>query len=432
MARPSLYSDKQLHKGSLILKGITMKPSNTVTHDVHSQKESVITSQKIRVLLIITGLANGGATNVVLDIANYLNDHPDFEVELLTGPIPDGRHDVTHLAYEKNIKTTVVPNLVNSINPRLNLMAWLDIRRIMAQGDYDIIHTHSSVAGIVGRLAAVAAGIPVIVHHVHGWGFHQGMAGWIRALYLNSERFCTLFTSRMIAVSRPDIQKGLSYRIGNKDKFKLIYNGIELEKFQQPVDELYMRSELGVDPDSKLVGMIGRLDEQKNPLDFIKVASRVTQEYENVQFLIVGDGPLRPECEQLIRDRKLEGKVLLLGYRNDVHKIIPILTLTAMTSLWEGLPIAFLEAMSAGKPIIANDVDGASDVVIDGETGFLVTPHQPEEMAVRILTVLYDEMLCSNLGQIAKNRSASFSIKRMLEQVESLYKELHFAAQVTK
>ena len=251
----------------------------------------------------------------------------------------------------------------------------------------------------------------------------------VRLLHLGLEWFCGRFTDRIIVVSRPDIQKGLDYRIGGEDKFSLIYNGIELEKFRQPVDEKRLRSELGLDPDCKLVGMIGRLDEQKNPLDFIRAAAIVTKSYSKVQFLIVGGGSLHPECEQLIHELNLEEKFFLLGYRNDVARILSILTLTAMSSLWEGLPIAFLESMSAGKPIVANDVDGASDVVIDGETGFLVPPHQPSQMAERILYLLNNEKLCNEMGHVAQQRSRYFSTQRMVRQIESLYKELLSAAQ---
>jgi len=381
-------------------------------------------------LLVITGLASGGATNVVLDIAGHFNNHSDFDIEVLTGPIPAGGNDVTYLAYEQGITTRVIPSLMNHINPIVNVKAVADIRRIMVQGKYDIVHTHSSVAGVVGRFAALTAGVPVIIHHVHGWGLQKGMSRWTRMLYLTLERLSARFTNRMIAVSRPDIQKGLAHCIGKEDKFTLIYNGINLGKFRQPVDDQQMRSELGLlDPDCKLVGMIGRLDKQKNPLDFIQAAAIVAKGYSKVQFLIVGDGPLRPECERLINELNLKEKFFLLGFRNDVARILPILTITAMSSLWEGLPIAFLEAMSAGKPIVANDVDGAKDVVINGETGFLVTPHQPSEMAGRILYLLNNETLCNEMGYVAQQRSSYFSVQRMVGQIESLYKELHSAAQ---
>jgi len=389
----------------------------------------LVASRSIRVLLVITGLATGGATNVVLDIASHFKNQPEFDIQLITGPIPPGRNDLTHLAKELGVSTRVIPSLINHINPIMNLRAVADLRRIMVEGKYDIVHTHSSVAGVVGRLAALAAGIPVIIHHVHGWGFHEGMPGWTRKLYLTLERFCAKFTDRIVTVSEPDIQKGLSQGIGTRAKFTLINNGIDLEKFRQDVDMQQVRSELGLDPECKLVGMVGRLDEQKNPLDLIRAAAIVTKSYSKVQFLIIGDGSLRPECERLINELNLKDKFFLLGFRNDVPRILPILTITAMSSLWEGLPLAFLESMSTGKPIVANDIDGASDVVVNGETGFLVAPHQPQIMAERILTLLNDETLCKKMGSVAQERSDHYSLPIMFGKVESLYKELHSAGQ---
>lgn len=396
---------------------------------VHIIDTSSVASRKPRVLLIVTQLAMGGATNVVLDIANHLNNHPDFEVHLLTGPIHEGRTDLTNLAIEQGIPTQVVPSLVNHIHPIENLKAVADIRRIIVQGNYDIVHTHTKVAGVVGRLAARTARNCVIVHHVHGWGSSEELSTGKRMLHLGLERLCAKFTDRIITVSKLDMQKGIAHHIGREDKFALIYNGIEVERFRQPVDECQVRTELDLDPDCKLVGMICRLEEQKNPLDFIRAAAIVSKSYSNVQFLIVGSGLLRQDCERLIDELNLKGKLFMLGYRNDVARILPILTITAMSSLWEGLPLAFLEAMCAGKPVVANDVDGASEVVIDGETGFLVTPRRPEEMAERILCLLNDEALCHKMGLIAQQRSEYYSTKKMLGQVESLYKELYPAIQ---
>jgi glycosyltransferase involved in cell wall biosynthesis len=396
---------------------------------VEHKDTSCVVPPKIRVLIVITGMATGGATNVVLDIASHFNNHPDFDIQLLTGPVPASKNDVTYQAYEQGIPTRVIPSLINHINPVINVKAVADIWWIIVRGNYDIVHTHSSVAGVVGRLAAFAARTGVIVHHVHGWGLQEGMSTAKRMLYLGLERLCARFTDRIIAVSRPDIQKGQAYRIGKEDKFTLIYNGIALEKFRQPVNDQQIYSELGLDPDCKLVGMIGRLDKQKNPLDFIRAAAIVTKSYSKVQFLVVGGGWLRPECERLINELDLKEKFFLLGYRKDVARILSTLTITALSSLWEGLPLVFFEAMSAGKPIVANNVDGAGDVVIDGETGFLVPPRKPREMAERILFLLNNEKLCIEMGHTAQQRSRYFSIQRMVEQIEALYKELHFAAQ---
>lgn len=381
-------------------------------------------SAKVRVLTVITRLTIGGDTNVVLDIVEHLQRQPDFESHLAVGPVPANEVDLTHWAYQRQLPTTVIPHLRNQIEPLTNLRALAELRALIKRGHYDIVHTHSSVAGVVGRLAAWSAGVPVLVHHVHGWGLRPDMSPRVQWLYLTLERLCARLTDRLIAVSRPTMEKGLAHGIGQPEQFALIYNGIQLEKFRQPVDEKQLRVQLGLHPTAKLVGMIGRLDQQKNPLDFIRAAARVVEAYPQVQFLIAGEGTLRPECERLIQELQLQEHFLLLGFRSDIEKIVPLLTVSAMSSLWEGLPVVFQEVMSAGKPIVATNVDGARDVVTDGETGYLVTPHQPQEMAERILQLLRNDELCQQQGRLARQRSEQFSSQQMLGKIEALYREL--------
>ena len=381
-------------------------------------------NRKIRVLLVATRLTIGGDTNVILDIASYLNSNPRFEVQLAAGPVPAHEVDLTYQAKERGIPLIHIPSMVTYINPWHILRSSAELYVKMQQGKYDIVHTNNAIAGAAGRLSAMFARVPVIIHHVHGWGLQEDMSKMTKLLYINSERFSAKFTNRLIAVSKPNIEKGLAYKICQESKFKLIYNGIPLEKFQLEVDKRTICLELGLDPESKIVGMIGRLDKQKNPLDFIRAAAIVAEKYPNVQFIIAGDGPLRAECESLIKELNLDKKFFLLGYRNDINKIYPILTLTALSSLWEGLPVVFQESMVAGKRIVANNVDGAQDVIRNEKTGYLVTPRQPQEMADRISTLLNDEELCAQMGHTAKQFAMQYSSEGMIKQIESLYLEL--------
>jgi glycosyltransferase involved in cell wall biosynthesis len=403
------------------LSNPTTKPNTGPLYNLAISPEP---SSKIRVLLVITRLTIGGDTNVVLEIASCLNADPHFEAHLAVGPVPEHEVDLTSLAYKRAIPTKVIPSLINHIDPVLNAKAILELRSLMVQGKYDIVHTHSSVAGVIGRLAAATAGVPVIVHHVHGWGLQENMFAGMRMIYLGLERLCARFTTRMIAVSRPTIQKGLAYGICPEDKFALIYNGIHLKNFRKPNAGRQTYLELGLEPDNKVVGMIGRLERQKNPLDFIRAAGIVVKKYPEVQFIIAGEGSLRSECEDLIDELNLRRNFFLLGFRDDIDTILPILTMLVSSSLWEGLPVVFQEAMSAGKPIVANNVDGASDVILHGETGYLVTPRQPQEMAERILCLLSNDKLCDEMGYRAREYSERFSSERMVEQIASLYTEL--------
>jgi len=394
-----------------------MKLRNSLNTSNHS-------NDKKKVLLIITRLTIGGDTNVVLDIASYLLNNPDFDVQLAVGPVPEGEIDLTNLAYEREIPVKVIPNLINKIRPLDNLKAIAELRALMIREKYDIVHTHSSVAGIIGRTAAFLARTPIIVHHIHGWGVQENMPRTLKVVYLSLERLCAKITTRLIAVSIPTKRKGVDLRICSEEKISLIYNGIRLEDFRENIDKNLKIQELGLNPDYKIVGMIGRLDKQKNPLDFIKAAAIVLNNYSDVQFFIAGDGLLRGNCDPLIDKLALRGKFYLLGFRNDINQILPILKITVMSSLWEGLPMVFQEAMSAGIPIVANDVDGASDVIVNGETGYLVTPHQPQEMADRILDLLEDDELCNRMGQVARSNSERFSSDRMVQEIGELYKEL--------
>lgn len=381
-------------------------------------------ARKLRLLLVITRLTVGGDTNVLLDIARHFRDHPGFEVEIAAGPVPTTEIDLSSLVRESRIPTSIIPTLSNCRDPRLLIGATLDLARLIRRKQYDIVHTHSSVAGIVGRVAAVTARVPVIVHHVHGWGLQEGMSIPMRHSYLGLERFCARFTKCLVAVSAPTIHKGLAHRIGSRDKYELIYNGINLQQFRQQTEDPKLRLELGLDPDCKVVGMIGRLDRQKNPLDFIRAAAVVERHCPQTRFLIVGDGALRPECEQMINKLNLRRRCILLGFRNDVSKILPMITVVASTSLWEGLPVVFQEAMCAGKPIVSNDVDGVSDVVREGETGYLVAPHRPEDTADRILRLLKDDELCDRLSSRARLDAMKFSTEQMLKDIERLYTRL--------
>lgn len=394
------------------------------TQELHTFDSLPKPKRKIRVLLVATRLTIGGDTNVILDIASYLNNHPYFEVHLAAGPVPAHEVDLTYQAKERGIPLIHIPSMVTFISPWHILRSSAELYVKIRRGKFDIVHTNNAIAGAAGRLSAMLARVPVIIHHVHGWGLQEDMSKMTKMLYVNSERFSATFTNRLIAVSKPNIEKGLAYKICQENKFKLIYNGIPLEKFQQQVDRQVICSALGLDSESKIIGMIGRLDKQKNPLDFIRAAAIVVKNYPKVQFIIAGDGPLRSECESLIKELNLGQNFFLLGYRNDIDKIYPILTMTALSSLWEGLPVVFQESMIAGKPIVANNVDGAQDVIINGKTGYLVTPRQPQEMANQIITLLNDEELCIEMGRTAKQLAMQYSSEGMIKQIESLYLEL--------
>ena len=182
--------------------GYTQKESSATTapdpikHLAHAPASG--TQRKLRVLLVMTRVTIGGDTNVVLDLADYLNQHPGYEVHMAAGPVPESEVDLTHLVHERAIPFTFIPHLVNRIDPWTNLKAVMELRKLMVEGQFDIVHTHCSVAGVMGRAAAAAARVPVVVHHIHGWGVQEDMSSTVKTIYLTLEKLCAKVTDRLV------------------------------------------------------------------------------------------------------------------------------------------------------------------------------------------------------------------------------------------
>jgi glycosyltransferase involved in cell wall biosynthesis len=309
------------------------------------------------------------------------------------------------------------------------LVALFKLISIFRKEDIDLVHTHSSKAGILGRWAARLAGVPIVVHTIHGWGFHNRQNFLIRGFYVFLERITAGITDRLIIVSESDIEKGLNAGIARADKYTLIRYGIPMQKFTCCEFDIKKRKEeLGIRTDSPVVGMVACLKPQKNILDFIKMASIVLKERPNVQFILVGDGILRKKAERLIELKGYKKNIILLGWRKDVDRIIPVFDIVVLTSLWEGLPIALLEAMACAKPIVAYNVDGTKEIVEDGVNGYLVKARDFEELSRKTTLLLGDKSLSRRMGEEGRNslKNAPFNFVYMIKEVDKLYTQLFY------
>jgi glycosyltransferase involved in cell wall biosynthesis len=274
-------------------------------------------------------------------------------------------------------------------------------------------------------LAAWLAGTPIVVHTVHGWGFHDHMAGWLRNLSIALERLLAPLCDKLIVVSISDRDKGLSAAIGAPEQYTLIRSGIELERFGHPtVSPDEMRSRLGLPLQSLIVGSVTRLSDQKAPLDLVHMFARVAAQAPDAILVIVGDGPLRPQVEALIRELGLAGRVRLLGLRRDVPEVMGCFDLFVLTSLWEGLPRVLPQAMISGLAVVATGVDGSAEIVQHGITGYLCPPGQPEQMANRCIELLHQPALRRSMGQAGQQAVSGFGAKQMVAEIEDLYRAL--------
>jgi glycosyltransferase involved in cell wall biosynthesis len=221
-----------------------------------------------------------------------------------------------------------------------------------------------------------------------------------------------------------DIQKGLAAKIGNPDQYCTIHSSIEIDIYKKPSKEVNeIRKELQLKPNHVIVGTVARLSEQKAPLDFVKVAQKICAKYDNVQFLYVGDGNLRKDVEDKLSELNLQDKVILAGLRLDVPDMLAVMDIFILTSLWEGLPRVFSQAMAAKLPIIATKVDGAPEAITDGVNGFMTQPAKPLEMVQYLEMLINDKGMREKMGMEGlKIAEEHFSVKSMIKDIEKEYK----------
>ncbi len=311
-----------------------------------------------------------------------LLDKQRFHVEVLSGPQTGSEGSLIEEVRQRGIPLTIFPDLLRQISPVHDLKAFWKMKRFIQLGGYTIVHTHSSKAGIIGRLAARLAKTPLIVHTVHGWSFHDYMSPVIRWVYIMLERWIARFSDVLVVVTERDIEKGLQAGIGRREQYRRIRSAIPLDEFDpRLIDRQAVRQELDLPADAIVIGNVGRFSAQKNPLDWVRVAGRVGQACPQARFLLVGDGPLRPQVEQALRQAGIAERTTLTGLRRDVPRMLAAMDIFLLTSLWEGLPRVIPQAMAMGLPVVANRADGVTEAIQDGSNGYLCSPGEIEQMA---------------------------------------------------
>ncbi len=379
---------------------------------------------KVRVLHVITRLIIGGAQeNTMLTAA--LLDPTRYTVEVISGPQTGPEGSLIPEVRARGIQLTILPSLVREIRPLKDLAAFAGLARLIRRRRYDIVHTHSSKAGILGRWAARLAGIPIIVHTVHGWAHHDRQRPLVRRIYVLLERITQRVTDRLVAVSPRNIEKGLADAIAAPEKYVTIRSGIELDRFRVPArPREAVRAELGIPQGAVVVGTVTRLSPQKAPLDFVAAAAQVAAQRRDAHFVIVGDGPLRAEVEAQVSALGLARRVRLTGLRRDVPDLLHSFDIFALTSLWEGLPRVLPQAMAAGLPIVATAVDGNAEAVTDGENGFLTPAGDPPAMAAALLRLLESPALREDMGRVGQTMVEEFGAVKMVQDIAALYEAL--------
>ncbi|GAX39161.1 group 1 glycosyl transferase [Tolypothrix sp. NIES-4075] len=369
----------------------------------------------MKILHLITSITMGGAQdNTLLTLEKH---NRSYEVHLASNP--------NGFWQERAKKAADVfhplPNLVNPLNPLKDIATLIETVRLLRQEKFDLIHTHSSKAGILGRCSGKIVGIPVI-HTIHGFPFHDFMPKWKRQFYINIERSVRPFTDFFITVSELNRQEAANLNILNLDNSQTVYSGIDFTKLDRPFNLQDTRHTLEIPEGWQTISMVGRLDEQKAPYFLIDAFAKVLEHNPNTLLLLVGDGKLLNSLKSQVQQLGIEDKVRFLGSREDVPEILKVSDVFALSSLWEGLGRAMTEAMLVEKPVVVPNIYGIPEIVHHNETGLLFPAKDIEQLAQHLSYLLQHPEERERLGNNARQVTRQlFDANLMVQQIEAIY-----------
>ena len=376
----------------------------------------------IRILHIHTmPVISGSGINTYLSMDGM--DRQVYEVELACAP--GGR--LIDLVQDSGMEVRIFRNLVQPLSPYRDLRAAMDLFLFLRKNPCHVVHTHNSKAGFVGRLAAAMARVPVIVHTVHGFAFHDQEPRWRQVLFLNLERLASHWCQKMIFISQPLLDWGLKEHIVPREKTVKIYSGIRLEHFH-PVDrdeKNRIREKWKLRPEEAVIGIVSKLWEGKGHATLIEAVKELTKDIKDVRLVIVGEGYLQDELVKQVARLGLGDRVLFTGFQMDVSEIIATFDVAVLPSFFEGMGRVILEAMAMAKPVVASRVGGIPDLVEDGRNGFLVQPGDAKALAAAIKRLLIDKELAGEMGSRGRKMvDEKFSSDIMVRSIDEVYRHL--------
>ena len=381
----------------------------------------------MRVTHVITRLVIGGAQENTIATVLGLQNRPDLQVELIAGPTtgPEGSLESAFAARPELL--TILPSLIRPIHPWHDLLAWRRLTAIFRARTPRIVHTHSGKAGILARLAARRAGVPIIIHTVHGPSFGPFQGAFSNLLLRRAEQRAAKVTTHFISVADAMTKQYVAAGVGHAGQYTRIFSGFELEPFLTAHNDPRLRARLGIAPSDFVIGKIARLFHLKGHEDLIAAAPNILRRHIQTKFLLVGDGRLRSRLQEQVRAAGLEKHFIFAGLipPADVPKFMGVMDVVAHLSRREGLPRALPQALAAGKPVVAYDCDGANEVCLHGETGFLVVPGDVDDLADRLVQLAGAPELREQFGSRGRDFvRQNFSVETMLEKIYALYLKL--------
>ncbi len=393
--------------------------------------------KKIKILRIINRFNLGGPTYNAAYLTKYLE--PEFET-LLVGGIKYEEEESSEFILEKlGIEPAIIPEMQRSISLKDDKIAYQKIKKIIKDFNPDIVHTHASKAGALGRLAASKCNVPVIVHTFHGHVFHSYFGRVKTIFYKNIERYLSQKSNKIIAIS--EIQKEeltRVHKICKADKITVIPLGFDLDRFQENREEKRksFREKYLIDDDEIAIGIVGRLVPIKNHPMFINVIKKVkSRTSKKIRAFIIGDGEEKNQLISLLKrieldyvdwnKNNLRATVTFTSWIKDIDWANAGLDIIALTSLNEGTPVSLIEAQAADKPIVTTNVGGVENIVLRDETAFIVESNEIKEFENKLLLLINDDILRKRMGEKGwEFVKKEFHYSRLVSDMKNLYNSL--------
>jgi glycosyltransferase involved in cell wall biosynthesis len=350
-----------------------------------------------------------------------------MEVNLVAGPASGPEGSLESAFARKPELLTLLPSLVRPVDPWRDVLSWLRLVRMFRAAPPGIVHTHSGKAGILGRLAAKRAGVPAIIHTIHGPSFGRFQGPVTNLVFRAAERCAARVTTHFISVADAMTRQYLAADVGLPDQFTRIFSGFNLEPFLAAGRNPPLRARLGIAAGDFVVGKIARLFHLKGHEDLFAAAPEVLRAQPRTKFLLVGDGALRRRLQARARAAGLEKHVIFAGLvpPAEIPNYVGAMDVVVHLSRREGLPRSLPQAMAAGLPVAAYDCDGANEVCFPGQTGFLIPLGNVKTLAQRLIQLAGDAPLRERLGRQGREFAReNFAVETMVEKIYTLYRNL--------
>lgn len=390
-----------------------------------------------RVLRILNRLIIGGPAINATYLTKYMA--PEFETVLAIGGKDDHEQNADHISMDLGLEPVIIPEMRREINPLNDGYAYQKIKELIDKFRPDIVHTHAAKSGVMGRLAADACKVPVILHTFHGHVFHSYFSKFKTNTFIQIERYLARRSTGIIAISETQKHELADiYNICPADKIKIIPLGLDLDKFQQHQEakRADFRKQFNIMPDEIAIGIIGRIVPVKNHSLFVAAAKQVLDKTDKkIKLIIVGDGDMRPQMEEEFKeagidyayypDDKRGATAVCTSWQTDMDIVFSGLDIIALTSHNEGTPVSLIEAGGAAKPVVSTNVGGVKDVITDNQSGFITEPGDADAFAAALLQLIGKPELRTYFGEQGRKLAMSkYSYQRLVRDMSEYYYEL--------